>query len=98
MEVAKMVVADAPLAIWERILIPGGEDITPEAACYLLRLDFTSADHARMEQLNEKAADGTLSPSEQRELDDYVRVGHQLARLQSTARTILRRLAAGAHG
>jgi hypothetical protein len=93
-----MPAANTPLAIWERILTPDPA-MPPETACYLLRLDFTPADHARMEDLSGKAEAGTLTPAEQAELDDYVRVGHQLALLQSKARVALRQLAAAnGHG
>ena len=94
-----MSATSTPLTIWERILTPTEGDIPPETACYLLRLDFTPADHARMDELGEKARAGTLTPAEQAELEDYVRVGHHLALLQSRARVALRRLAtANGHG
>jgi hypothetical protein len=92
-----MVVANTPLAIWERVLLAAG-DLTPDDARYLLRLDFSPADHARMEELNAGAAAGTLTPAERDELADYVRVGHHLARLQSAARVAVRGTTADGRG
>jgi hypothetical protein len=77
--------------IWERVLdVPEG-DLTPEAATFLLKLDFREEDHARMHELAVKAQDGTLTPEERAEYQDYVRVGHLLALIQSKARVALRK-------
>ncbi len=43
-----------------------------------------------MHALAEKARQGTLTPEEQQEVDNYERVGHYLAILQSKARIALR--------
>jgi hypothetical protein len=93
-----MVTTEPPVPIWERVLAPTDGPMPPETACYLLRLDFPAADHARMDELNAKANAGTLTPGERSELDEYVRVGHRLALLQSRARAALRRLAAAGDG
>ena len=93
-----MVVANTPLAIWERVLVANDRGISPDAARYLVQLDFTPADHARMAELSDGAVAGTLTPAEQAELADYVRVGHQLARLQSRARVALRAVAPAGNG
>jgi hypothetical protein len=85
-----MVAADIPLDLWERVLIPADAALAPEAARYFLTLDFTPADHARMADLSDRAAEGTLTPAEREELAGYVRVGHRLALLQSKARVALR--------
>jgi hypothetical protein len=83
-------VADRPLTIWERVLAPDEGAMSADDARYLLRLDFSPADHARMAELGGRAAERPLAPDEAAELDDYLRVGHQLARLQSAARRALR--------
>jgi hypothetical protein len=85
--------ANTPLAIWERVLSPADGGMTAETARYVLQLDFSPADHARMDDLNAQAQLGALSPAEREELDGYVRVGHKLALLQSQARAALRQLA-----
>ncbi len=43
-----------------------------------------------MQMLADKAKAGTLTPSEQEEIDNYERVGHYLAILQSKARVALK--------
>ncbi len=87
------VVAERPLTAWEKLLARPDRELSEEDASYLLRLDFSPADHARMTELGEKVSTGILSPAELQELDDFILVGHQLARLQALARRSLRRAA-----
>jgi hypothetical protein len=84
-------------AIWERVLAVDSE-LTPEAAAFLLRLDFRETDHARLHELAVKAQDGTLTPEERGEYQEYLRVGNVLAILQSKARVALRGAGANGHG
>jgi hypothetical protein len=79
------------LDIWNRILIPDQGDLTPEAAAFILRMDFTKSDRDRASQLNEKANEGTLTASERTELEEFIRVGDVLAAMQSKARRSLKR-------
>lgn len=88
-------VAAPPTRIWDRLLTPPDGELTPDHARYLLRLGFTPADHERMTELCTKNSANTLSPHERVELDDYVLVSLQLARLHSVARVALRRGDAG---
>jgi hypothetical protein len=60
------------------------------AARALLALDFNRADKDRMRQLSAKAREGTLSPEEQVEINNYDRVGHILNLIQSKARCSLK--------
>src|SRR6266404_3562788 len=61
-------------AIWQRVIqFEGG--LSPAAARALLKFRFSEHDHARMEQLSTKARAGTLTPSEQDELDTFERLG-----------------------
>lgn len=78
--------------IWERILIPDGGAISPAAAAYLRDLTLTQADRDRVTELGSKAETATLTPDERNELDEYILVGHQLARIQSLARVALRNM------
>ena len=55
----------------------------------ILALDFTQADHDRMNALAAKAQSGALSKAEDEELDNYLRVGDLLAIMQSKARRTL---------
>jgi hypothetical protein len=81
-------------AILERLIEPRNDDLTPEAAQYILSLDFPRKDHRRMKSLSAKASAGTLSKKEQDELDDYLRVADLLAILHSKARRSLKRAGA----
>ena len=83
-------VANTETAIWERVIDPNEEDLSPEAARFLLRLDFGEPDHARMQELAQKSNDGTLTADERVELQNYVRIGNVLALMQSKARLSLR--------
>jgi uncharacterized protein YnzC (UPF0291/DUF896 family) len=82
-------VANTETAIWERVIDPNEDDLSPEAARFLLRLDFGEPDHARMEELAQKSNDGTLTADERLELQNYVRIGNVLALMQSKARLSL---------
>jgi hypothetical protein len=77
-------------AIWGRIVDPQAGDLTQASARTFLDLDFKVADRRRMDQLAEKASAGTLTAQERREAENYNRVAHLLALLQSKARQSLR--------
>ena len=72
-------------AIWNRLL----GTMPPEAAAYLLNLDFPEPDHQRMHELAEASSVGSLSPEEQEELECYVYVGDVLTLLQTLAKSSL---------
>ncbi|MEX2113565.1 MAG: hypothetical protein WD845_10295 [Pirellulales bacterium] len=76
-------------AIFERLVLPSQPGLSQEAARSLLAVGFSPADTERMHDLAEKARQGTLTPQEQQEIDNYERVGHYLAILQSKARVAL---------
>lgn len=77
-------------AILERVVLSQDAAESEQTARSLLALRFSSADQVRMEQLAAKARAGSLSPEEEREIENYERVGHYLAILQSKARMALR--------
>ncbi len=77
-------------AILDRLIPPEPTGLPPEAARYLLTLDFAPADLDRMNELAGKAQAGTLTPEESSELDSYRHVGHLLALMQSKARQSLK--------
>jgi hypothetical protein len=76
-------------AILGRVLKPEKPTLSREMAQEILDLDFDQADTDRMRQLSAKAREGTLTPDEQSEIDNYERVGHLLNILQSKARRSL---------
>ena len=77
-------------AIFERIVLPADPSFSDQTAKLILALDFAPADRIHMQELAEKARRGILSPTEEREIESYERVGHYLAILQSKARLHLR--------
>jgi hypothetical protein len=76
-------------AIWARLIESQPEELTPEAAKYLLGLGFTENDQARLQELADRSQDGTLSEDEGREFDSYLHIGNLLAVMQSKARLVL---------
>jgi hypothetical protein len=66
------------------------KSLTPEIARRLLGLRFDASHHERVGALSDKAQKGTLTPGEQDELDEYIRVGTLLSILQSRARQALK--------
>ncbi len=78
-------------AIVGRLIKPDQGDFSPEAARELLSLQFGPEDQTRMRELSLKAQDGTLTASEQAEVENYRRVGYWLGVLWSRARLSLKR-------
>jgi hypothetical protein len=77
--------------LFSRILRPEKDDLSPEAARSLLKLDFDASDRARMRELAAKGRSGKLSDAEDGELESYCRVGHLLDLLHSKARLSLKK-------
>ena len=77
--------------IWARLIQAPKAPIAPEAARYLLSIDFSETDHARMRELMDKSGDGSLMPDEKAELDGYVNIANVLSVMHSQARVALRK-------
>jgi len=75
----------------ERVLRLEDGDLPAELAAYLVKLEFPPADHARYQQLSDKAQEGTLTEKEKAELDDLLTANDVLMILQSKARASLKR-------
>jgi len=82
--------ANTEAAILSRLIEPGRSGLAPEAARYVLTLEFNDSDQRRMNELADKAREGALSPIEEKELENYRHVGHLLALLRSKARVSLK--------
>jgi hypothetical protein len=78
------------VAILNRLIGAAIEDLSPEVVHYILGLNFHQKDRERMHVLAAKAQQGTLTPTEQDEIESYERVGHWLALLKSKARKSLK--------
>lgn len=64
--------------------------LSPETARKLLQLRFERSHQERVSLLSAKAREGSLTPAEHDELDEYIHVGDLLAILQSKARQVLK--------
>jgi hypothetical protein len=78
------------VAIFSRVLEPDRATLAPAAARAILALGFSQADKDRMRQLSAKAQEGSLTPEEQAEINNYERVGHILSLMKSKARRSLK--------
>jgi hypothetical protein len=77
-------------ALLEQLADLDVRSISPGTARKLLELRFGSSHQRRVTALSQKAQEGTLTPAERAELDEYIRVADLLAILQSRARQALR--------
>jgi hypothetical protein len=77
--------------ILARLVRPEEDDLTPEAARALLRLQFDEWDLARLHELVTRNQDGILTAGEQTELDSYLRVSALLDLVQAKARRTLKK-------
>jgi hypothetical protein len=78
-------------SLWGRLLDPVKADLSPEAARYLLNLQFPQSDLDRMQALAEKVRAGSLTIEEHIEMDNYERVGYVLSLMKSKARKSLKK-------
>jgi len=67
------------------------KDLSPDAAEFLLAVDFEESDRERMLQLAERSEAGILTVEEQTEFDGYLHVGNLLAVMRSRARLALKK-------
>lgn len=70
-----------------------GHGMSTALAESILTLDFPERDAARVDELNAKANEGTLTGDEEAELEAYINIGDLLAYWQSKARQTLHPLA-----
>ena len=89
-----MVHADSRAAahadVLRKVFDLGSHGMTRSLAEEILALDFPQLDADRVAELNVKANEGTLTESEEAELEAYINVGDLLAFWQSKARQALR--------
>jgi hypothetical protein len=77
-------------AIVGRLIKPDHREFSPEVAREILSIQLSPEDQAYMQELSRKARDGTLTPTEQGEVESYRRVGYWLGILWSKARRSLK--------
>jgi hypothetical protein len=86
---SQLITPKGEAAIWARLIESQPNDLTPEAAKYLLGLGFTERDRSRMQELADRSEAGILTADEIREFDSYLHIGNLLAVMQSKARLVL---------
>ncbi len=79
------------MTILRRIVDADKPNLSPAAARAILRFDFSARDRGRMNRLAAKNREGMLTPAEDQELDNYIRVGQTLGILKSKARRSLKK-------
>jgi hypothetical protein len=79
--------------IFRRALEAQPAGMTPDVARFFLSMSLAPPDAARVCELSSKANAGELTPSEERELDEYLRHGRLMETLQLRARRILNQAA-----
>jgi hypothetical protein len=78
-------------AMLEQIADLDAKSISADTARHLLTLSISRSHQLQVDALSRKAREGSLTPAEQAELDEFIRVADLLAILQSRARQALRR-------
>jgi hypothetical protein len=78
-------------AILARIIEADEKEVTPDVARYLLSMQLPEADRERVDELSARARSGSLTTTEEEELDSYLHIGSLLAVMQSRARSFLNR-------
>jgi hypothetical protein len=73
----------------ERMVEPIGRVLTPQAATDILAVRADKATQQRIDELAEKCNNGTLTPDERGEYQEFISLFNILTVLQARARTIL---------
>lgn len=86
---SQLVTPNTEAAILARIIQADEQELTPDAARYLLSMKLPSKDEDRVNELSAKARTGSLSETETRELDSYLHIGFLLGIMQAKARRLV---------
>jgi hypothetical protein len=76
--------------ILARLIRARQDDLSHDAANYLLSLNFEENDVSRMNELSDLARQGKLVDADAAELDSYIHVSNLLAVMKAKARRALR--------
>jgi hypothetical protein len=91
MSIAEIPAGSSEVEILGRLFVDGKAELTRERARYLLELEFSEADVARMDELAERNQSGRLSDRDRDELLGFAKAGCLLGILHSRARRALRK-------
>ncbi len=80
---------ESEIAILARVLANGSDRLPEELARYILDLDFSNADKARMHDLVVRNQEDALTTAEKEQLTAFGKAGDMLAILKSKARRSL---------
>ena len=83
---------DIDAQILEAVVAPDKPTLSAGMARMLLKLSFQAEQKAEIEALLERNNAGTITESERRQLEAYVRVGNFLSLLQAKARATVSRV------
>jgi hypothetical protein len=75
--------------IWARLMRAQKDELSAQAAEFLLSINFKDSDRRRMIELADRSEAGTLTAEEVAEFDGYLHIGNFLAIMQSRARLAL---------
>ena len=95
---SQLVIPNREAEIWARLMQARKDDLSSEAARFLLSIEFGESDRERMLQLADQSEAGTLTAEERTEYDSYLHIGNLLAVMQSRARLALDRRPANRSG
>jgi hypothetical protein len=73
-------------AIWARLIRAQKDELSSDAAEFLLSIAFDDRDQERMMELADRSEAGIMTAEEQAEFDSYLHIGNFLAVMQSKAR------------
>jgi hypothetical protein len=86
---SQVVPPNTEAAILARIIQADEQELTPDAARYLLSMRLPPRDEDRVNELSAKARAGSLSQAETQELDSYLHIGFLLGIMQAKARRLV---------
>jgi hypothetical protein len=75
--------------VWERLLTPLVQSLTPPLAERLVGLRADEQTQAKVDELARLANEGLLTPAQRQQYESFVRAGTLLAVLQAKARKVL---------
>jgi hypothetical protein len=86
---SQLVERNTEAGILARLIQTRQDNLSRDAANYLLSFRFEDRDISRMNELSELSRLGTLAAADETELDSYIHVSNLLAVMQSKARQSL---------
>jgi hypothetical protein len=85
------------VSILSRALAPDAGGLSAEAARAILAIELSPTDRAELQRLAHGAKDGSLTPEEHADLENYRHVGRLLELMKSKARISLKQSTDAAH-